>query len=183
MNQRKEDVLLIAYNLVEKDGFDHLTMRRLAKEAGISIGSVYNLFESKDQLTMFVIQRYWTAAINNIVSESENDNRSFIKKLEYLYTQFQSVTKEFHQDWLQDLVKIQMSNPQVAEMSSYYKMALEKHIQQMIVDDSSLHAQLDQELTAQRLAAFIFDNMMLQLQQDAPTLGTLKIVLVKLFDL
>jgi AcrR family transcriptional regulator len=49
MNKR-DTILKTMLHLVNKEGFYHLNMKRLAKEAGISVGTTYLYFDSKEKL-------------------------------------------------------------------------------------------------------------------------------------
>lgn len=182
MSSIRDNLLLVANQIVDNEGFDKLTMRKLAQQAEVSIGSVYNAFESKDQLIMCIIENYWSTSIDNIVRNSNGNNLSFCDKLESFYLQFRKITKEFHQDWLKDLVKIQMTNPQVAQLSSEYKSDIEAYILQMILEDNHIKNQLDDSFTGEKLSTFIFEYMMILLREDSKSLGFLRIILDKIFN-
>ncbi len=47
---KKDIILNTMLQLVNKEGFYHLNMKRLAQEAGISVGTTYLYFDSKDKL-------------------------------------------------------------------------------------------------------------------------------------
>lgn len=55
----KEFLLSVAYTIVEKEGPASLTVRKVANNAKISIGSVYNYFESKEALILALIDKLW----------------------------------------------------------------------------------------------------------------------------
>jgi AcrR family transcriptional regulator len=46
----KERVLLAAFALADRDGFEALTMRKLADELGVGVMSLYHYFANKDEL-------------------------------------------------------------------------------------------------------------------------------------
>ena len=45
--QTKERILTAAKNLFETDGFEHVTIEKIAQAAAVSIPSIYSLFQSK----------------------------------------------------------------------------------------------------------------------------------------
>src|ERR1035437_7315598 len=47
---KKTIILNTVLRLVNKEGFYHLNMKRLASEAGISVGTTYLYFDSKEKL-------------------------------------------------------------------------------------------------------------------------------------
>lgn len=54
----REDILEAFEGLVARYGLDRVTMKDLAREAGISVGSIYRHFESKDDLIL-AIETKW----------------------------------------------------------------------------------------------------------------------------
>ena len=183
MKSDKNKLLEIAGNIVSSEGFESLNMRRIAKEADISIGSVYNILQSKDHLIMLLINAYWEESIGNMSALRPNGSHSFLDNLDELYTEFKAITNEFHKNWIKDLVKIQMSNPEVAHMSSRYKNVVERHIYTMLLSDENISSQLDDNLNPEELSSFIFDYMMMLLKDNSNDLGFLKNIIVKMFAL
>ena len=56
----RAELLAAAKHIVYQEGLDQLNIRRLAKECGIALGSVYNYFPSKSDLIFGVIEDFWT---------------------------------------------------------------------------------------------------------------------------
>lgn len=48
--QKKQQILDSAVHLIAKDGFDGLSMQKLAKEAGVAAGTIYRYFNDKQDL-------------------------------------------------------------------------------------------------------------------------------------
>ncbi|MGD8578727.1 MAG: TetR family transcriptional regulator C-terminal domain-containing protein [Lysobacterales bacterium] len=68
--------------LVARDGFEGLTMRAVAAEAGLSYGSLFHYFDSKDELLMHAVQ-YSTS--RQTIRANEYSNRwGGLKALEHL---------------------------------------------------------------------------------------------------
>ena len=88
----KERILLAAVQLFSDVGFDNVSMRDIAKIAGIQAPSIYNHFESKQQL-LSSIYEYFTknqaAAIPDVAELLEKAATSpvadIISRLEYQY--------------------------------------------------------------------------------------------------
>ena len=55
----KDDLLKTAWDIVFQEGLDKLSIRYLAKQADVAIGSVYNYFPSKDELVLEIVETYW----------------------------------------------------------------------------------------------------------------------------
>ncbi|WP_042168286.1 TetR/AcrR family transcriptional regulator [Paenibacillus gorillae] len=54
---RREHILDCALQVIAKQGIDSASVKDIAKEAGLSVGNVYNYFESKDAIFSAVLQR------------------------------------------------------------------------------------------------------------------------------
>lgn len=175
---RKDEIFQIAKNIIVSDGSSSLTIRRLAKEANISVGSVYNIFGTKDDLLLLLIKDYWSTALEQIIKESKN-NENTITKLELLYKGFKKATEVFHTDWLHDLMSASMTNPKILEISTYYKKEIEKTIQEILNEDSHVR---ENSLSSEALADFIFENMIILLKKQAKELGFFKLVLEKIIN-
>lgn len=56
----REKLLEAAIELVNQYGMKYLTVRNICEEAGLSTGSFYNLFDSKDDLVFYYLQNVFT---------------------------------------------------------------------------------------------------------------------------
>ncbi|WP_239618081.1 TetR/AcrR family transcriptional regulator [Cohnella mopanensis] len=52
-NDRKEKIAEAAWRVIRRDGLDHVSVRRVAEEAGFSLGSLRHYFDSQDELLAF----------------------------------------------------------------------------------------------------------------------------------
>jgi len=66
--QRREDIMNAAENLILKQGFENTTMEQIAFKAEYSKGTLYNYFESKDDLYLAI----GTKAYQIIIDYSKN---------------------------------------------------------------------------------------------------------------
>ncbi len=59
----REGILQAALDVLRSDGFEHLTIEKVAEAAGIAKGSVYNYFRNKQELVTQVFERSIEPAI------------------------------------------------------------------------------------------------------------------------
>ena len=78
--ERKQSIINTALNLFAKQGFDKTSISRIAKDAGISKGLIYNYFDSKEDLLKAVI---WDA-IRKMPDFFNNPPEEFVKPEKYL---------------------------------------------------------------------------------------------------
>lgn len=67
----REDILKAAKALALSEGMPPLTMREVARSGGIAVGSIYNYFSTKDDLTIAVVAEVWREIFHPALSEAE----------------------------------------------------------------------------------------------------------------
>jgi AcrR family transcriptional regulator len=71
--QRREEILLATATLLEKVGFDDLTTTLVAKNMGISVGSLYHYFPHK-QAILHAMGEHWLEEYNTALELLRNAN-------------------------------------------------------------------------------------------------------------
>lgn len=79
----REKLLEAAIELVNQYGMKYLTVRNVCEEAGLSTGSFYNLFDSKDDLVFYYLQNVFTE-YKQQVEETASDYSS-LEKVALIY--------------------------------------------------------------------------------------------------
>ena len=84
-DERKKHVAKATIRIIARSGFESLTMRKVANEAGISYGSVFHYFDTKDAVLLEAARYVINRQIESIQSESESaPTRSPLAKLKGL---------------------------------------------------------------------------------------------------
>ncbi len=175
--KKKDHILEIAKNIAHEEGLSNLNIRRIAKEAGVAIGSVYNIVGNKDDLILYLVKDYWEESIRELDQESKNFDGNYEDKLNQLYIGFRQVSRKFHSDWIRDLVGMHMENPHVVDLSDSYKKEIEDMIKSILSEDMSIKNHFDDDFKLDDLAKFIFDNMMFSMGNNEKNLGFLNNIL------
>lgn len=81
----REKILTVALKLFSEHGFYNTSIRKIARQAGISDGLLYNYFKSKEELAMAVLQGAFSTLDNTLVLDN---NLSPHKNLEQSITNF-----------------------------------------------------------------------------------------------
>lgn len=79
----RAELLKHAQNIAESKGYDKISIRSLAKCAGIATGTVYNYFGSKDEILLALTDEYWYVALSKM--DSIIEDAPFYKQLEQIY--------------------------------------------------------------------------------------------------
>jgi AcrR family transcriptional regulator len=95
---QRETFALAAMRLIARDGLDGLTMRAVAAEAGLSYGSLFHYFNSKEELLIHAV-RYSTSSQTQRVNEYSTQF-SGLKALEALLCDDAIVDQSSRDTWL-----------------------------------------------------------------------------------
>lgn len=77
--QRQQQILEAALRVFSKHGFDRATIPDIAREAGISVGTIYNYYESKRDLLVEIANKYVMEPFTEIIKHGNTeDDTAFI---------------------------------------------------------------------------------------------------------
>lgn len=179
MDNRKIDIINIAKEILSEEDFSKITIRRLAKETNVSIGTIYNIVGSKDEIFYLLIEDYWENAIREVLADTYYNSDDFLHNLEILYTNFKNESDNFHKDWIKGLVGINMHNSDIQQMTVSYKNKIREKIENLVSRDKSIKEIFKGEKLSD-LSNFIFENILLLLKEKSSNLNFLKFILKEL---
>jgi AcrR family transcriptional regulator len=83
INDLEEKIFEAAFNLFAKKGYNNVTMKAVADEVGIAVGTLYNYYHNKDELFLNVLKQHLnhTFSILNDIIERDCDTNEFITVL------------------------------------------------------------------------------------------------------
>lgn len=76
IDQPKETILKYAIEILEVEGYEGLNIRALAKKSGVSIGTIYNYFEDKQGLDMYLMLNFWNSyeqLVQRVLTDESQD--------------------------------------------------------------------------------------------------------------
>lgn len=99
--QLKDMILDKAWEIVGREGFESLTARRLAGEIGYVPGTIYNIFQSMDDLSLEIAGRTLDALCDVLNSPDCNDpDKSPIENMKAMATLYMKFAAEKRPYWL-----------------------------------------------------------------------------------
>ena len=89
----KEDILKASRELIKAKGMNAINMRSVAEASNIAVGSIYNYFKSKEELTIAVIGSVWFDIFHpsNVCLESD----SFIDSIDLIFKSLEKGNKKY----------------------------------------------------------------------------------------
>lgn len=92
-------ILDTAKNILFTEGYSKLSMRNIAKECNIGIGTIYNYFPTKRDLVIEMIAVYWTDYFD-ILHKIIYNNEDIFNKLHNIFNKLEVFIKTFKEIWL-----------------------------------------------------------------------------------
>lgn len=91
---QREEIINIAYQIVEKEGFNAINARRIAKEMGGSVQPIYHNFATMDELNKEVFDKIYLK-FQNTMKEAINKKHAYLEK-GMAYVKFAKQYPEFY---------------------------------------------------------------------------------------
>ncbi len=92
-------ILTASREIIQRDGLDALTMEKLAQEAEISTGSIYNYFKNKEAIVGGIMEDAFTnmlKTVNAIASDRITPDKKLLHIVEFMLEDFRS-TRYLHE--------------------------------------------------------------------------------------
>ncbi|MDD4311075.1 MAG: TetR/AcrR family transcriptional regulator [Eubacteriales bacterium] len=176
---RKKDAeikktLLSCANRIEcSEGVGAISIRRLAAEANIAIGTVYHYFDSKQDVLLTLTEEYWKEALLQMRERitAEHFDEQLREIINFLRSKMNDCAEILMQS-LQD--DAETGRLRMASMQRVLRQSL---IERMESDDAIADSVWSESFTKEAFADFVFLNVLSLLQRkDADTVAFLEIV-------
>ena len=89
----REDILNISKRFILENGLASFNIRTIAKECGISVGTVYNYFSSKSELIIATVDSVWTEIFEPIDSMETSNN--FAEAIQYMFATIENGNSKY----------------------------------------------------------------------------------------
>lgn len=164
----REELLAVARGIVVEQGIEHLSIRLLAQQCGIAIGSVYNYFPSKSELLLALVDSFWRAMYHPGVWDSLPD-QPFPQRLEALYGSLAPKLQEFRLIYSGQLAGLREAQRQQGkERENRYLADLLETLGRWLAQDSKIRQGVwSDSFTKEQFAQFVFENMFVLLVQGS----------------
>ncbi|MBQ9613405.1 MAG: helix-turn-helix transcriptional regulator [Lachnospiraceae bacterium] len=131
LDQPAEKMLRAARKILLEEGYDQLTIRRIAGECGTAVGTVYNYFPSKDYLAAGVMLGDW----RKLTTKMKEDLRGQqgIEGLKLLFQTVREFSSIYHLVWKQ------YQGGSIRQMQYHSKLLkeMEKYLVQIIPEEKT----------------------------------------------
>lgn len=175
--KKRNEIVSIAYKHAQKEGLSSLSIRSIAKECNIAIGTIYNYFPDKAALVTEVISAFWS----NIAFSPETrtclnyqKGENLITFCERLYNTMNQALGQFRSNWLGEVNSL---DPRTKQKGREAENACFEHIytslEKVIQADSAINQSALDAIHAQDLAYFIWNSMYNSLHREETNCSSL----------
>lgn len=91
----KDNILNTARDMILVEGLNSISMRELALRCNISTGTIYNYFDSKQDLVISIAWNEWYSTLNRM-DYSNNTNLDSMEKLKIIFLEIKSFLNIVH---------------------------------------------------------------------------------------
>lgn len=160
--ERRRKILDVAVSEFAMNGYNATNINTIALKAEISIGSMYNYFESKEALFLTIIQK-GVHDLERVLKEIQLGRNNIFEMLESLFRATRDYSRQFPE---MNQIYLDATSQGLAGMSAKLSRQIEEITYELyiyILQKAKENGTIDQSVDAQ-LAAFFIDNLVVMLQ-------------------
>lgn len=151
-------------------GIKDLSIRTLSKAADVSVGTVYNYFPSKHELTAALLDDFWKNSLAQDICRVKPD-QGFVDYLTILFEKALMHTENFKEMMHAQLIFLE------TDSNTYYQH-MEDGLLKVLNLDKDIDASIwNHDFSKQWFITFILENMLSQLTKDKPNFRAMEIMM------
>lgn len=156
----REAILDYARHVADTEGTDAINIRRIADQAGIAIGTIYNYFSNKEEILLALTEEYWRQTLHEMKGNIQS--ASFCGQLAEIYTFLYQRLTGSAGNLMGSLRNVE---PAGRERMRQMQQVLRGSLMQRMAQDADIRRDIwDEHFTKEQMADFIMLNMMAMLQ-------------------
>jgi AcrR family transcriptional regulator len=118
----KEDILMVARELLFEEGYEKLNIRSIAAKCGIASGTLYNYYKSKQEIVGEILKNEWAMMLRRVDQGAKSDS-SLMYKFEMIFTELRDLLNNVHGIWF-DTSNLNMNKDELSSMKCHKKVLL-----------------------------------------------------------
>ena len=161
----KEVLLERAREIAYHEGVSRLSIRRLAAEMGIAVGTVYNYYPSKADLVADVMEDFWRNVFHG--SHFDTESSDFLESVREIYRRLSVSLAVFEKEFLEDLSAMERAEKEKSRMvEQRYIEHMKAGVLKILCRDPRIDPTVwTDDFTPEALVEFTFSNITLSLTE------------------
>ena len=130
--ETKERIFQAAKNILQKSGYENLSIKNICEEAGVSNGSFYHHFKTKDDLLSYYIEAQ--PAVSPDTLEVPNSKEDAKKEIVNVYLDYAAYCKELGVDFVAGYYtpRNQALNPDIRTERPYPIVTVQQYLEKAV---------------------------------------------------
>lgn len=160
INDARDRLLSEGKKMLVEFGFDQWNIRMLVKSCNLAVGTFYNHFSSKEDLTMQILKADWELILSSI-DEAAAMQKPFKRKLERVY----SSVNEFFRNYKNVFIEMLMKSIPAKNDNAENKMTICNKLSAMLKAEAAkgtIHLRIEPD----KLAYIIIQNFICMSKED-----------------
>lgn len=155
----KEAILAASKAIIEENGVQALNMRTVAEKCGVSVGSVYNYFPSKGDLTIAAIQSVWLEIMHGYRC---SNTEGFTENIQQLFKCVQAGCEKYPSFFNVHSISVASQHKSKAKgvMQGYLSHIKAGLIAALNADERVKKDAFDNQLSKNEFVGFVFSNIL-----------------------
>ena len=152
----EKDILDISKRIASEKGLQAITMRSVAKECDVAVGSIYNYYASKNDLLIATIASIWQEIIqDNFLQQSSG----FTENVQRLFECIQSGSKKY--PFFFSLHSMSLAEKEKGRMAMHqYFQNIKKYLLTSLEEDKNIKKEVfNQSFREEQFIDFVFSNL------------------------
>lgn len=155
----RDTILTVCREFVRENGLNSLNMRTIAAKCNISVGSIYNYFPSKDDLTTAVVENIWQNIFHTGLRRIQTD--SFTEYVRCLFLHVGSETRKYPGFFTSHAMNFSRNSRSSARsLMEEYFTHMEQNLLAVLIHDTEVRPDLFTSVfSAEELVSFTLSNL------------------------
>lgn len=142
-----EKIYNTAMSLVEKKGFNNITVKEICEKAGVAVGTFYNYFNSKDDILYEIFNKADNFFLHTVANRIEGENAK--EKIINFFIHYAEYCKRDKFDQLKQIYNT--SNPMFIKKGRYMQEVLKK-----VVEEGIERGEICTDMSPDEVVRFLF---------------------------
>ena len=168
----KDEILDVAYARAQSEGLGSLSIRSVARECGVAVGTLYNYFPDKASLVSEIILRFWQDVARSPKTDINPQDGGVIEFCRNLSAGFRSFLSQFRTNWLHEISTLDAHTLDlVYSEENEYRDCMFERMSRVVEQDARIRPRVRERLDNAELAHLIWRVMFESLRTDPALYG------------
>ncbi len=163
----KESILKVSRELIANQGWAAINIRTVAAANGVSVGSIYNYFDSKSDLVSATVESVWHDIFH--FSQNEGAYNGFISCVEWIFGRMEQGNKKYPGFFtLHSISFLEEEKPNGKQRMEQSWRHIKQELHAALMDDKNVRPQaFDKDFTPEKFIDIIFSLIISALVQQS----------------